>query len=665
MNFESSTHQPNAGSVPFTHQPDTITPKPHSTFGSSGTPLNTDWSVVDEECPQPSMKGNSATHFKAGSGLSPNRFDPQSLSHKDPGSDQFTPQSSKTPLVGDVDNGFWDKAQRSGNTTKALQRPQSFQKASTLGDQSSGGQISALTTTVAPIRMEAESLPNRTAYRVELNGSASNGKMLSFVGGSTGETGSASGSFAGPSGSYKVVVGYYDETDGTAQLEARIAGKSIATWSLNQSLGSDRATSQTLVRRTISTGMTINQGDRIQLLGKEAGKEHARIDYIEFIPVSSSSPVPTPTPSDTQAPIARASANSLTSATTTPQTITVTYEDQGGVKVSTLDSSDIRITGPNGFNQTASFVSVNSSTDGTPRTATYRINAPGGNWDQADNGTYTIAVQGNQVSDRAGNFISAGTLGTFQVNIASSPISPTPKLLFTDTFSNGISGEWDREASRSYSIQTDSSGRSGNAVRFELRRSDPDVHGSKRSELALNPIPANSEMWYGFSAKLAPDWKDDPSSFEIVAQWHEIPDWNLGEDWRSPPLSLSVRGGNIWRISNRWDTKALTINNTPEGTANLWEGKYEPGKWVDWVFHVKWSHRTDGLIQVWKNGQQIVNRTGPNTYNDQTGPYFKMGIYKPDWKYKPSASTVDTRVISFDEVKIGDRNANFSAVSPT
>ena len=37
-------------------------------------------------------------------------------------------------------------------------------------------------------------------------------------------------------------------------------------------------------------------------------------------------------------------------------------------------------------------VSASATTNGTPRTATYRITPPGGTWDPADNGTYTLTL---------------------------------------------------------------------------------------------------------------------------------------------------------------------------------------------------------------------------------------------------------------------------------
>ncbi len=58
---------------------------------------------------------------------------------------------------------------------------------------------------------------------------------------------------------------------------------------------------------------------------------------------------------------------------------TIVYTDGGsGMDVGSFDSSDITVTGPNGYNATATFISVDVGTDGSPRTVTYQIPAPAG-----------------------------------------------------------------------------------------------------------------------------------------------------------------------------------------------------------------------------------------------------------------------------------------------
>lgn len=100
--------------------------------------------------------------------------------------------------------------------------------------------------------------------------------------------------------------------------------------------------------------------------------------------------------------------------------IQVVYADNAAIDVSSLDSNDVRVTGPDGFDQLATFVRVEPGTDGTPRTVTYRIDAPGGTWNLTDNGSYTITVQANQVKDNRGNAAVAKIIGTFPVNLSAS-----------------------------------------------------------------------------------------------------------------------------------------------------------------------------------------------------------------------------------------------------
>jgi hypothetical protein len=118
-------------------------------------------------------------------------------------------------------------------------------------------------------------------------------------------------------------------------------------------------------------------------------------------------------------PVANAALlTTITTGGATSQQFTVTYQSGAPIAVSSLDSSDILVTGPNGFSTTATFVSVDTPTNGTPRTATYSFVPSGGAWSAADDGTYYLAVQLNQVVDTAGHSVPVNTIGSFQVLIA-------------------------------------------------------------------------------------------------------------------------------------------------------------------------------------------------------------------------------------------------------
>ena len=124
---------------------------------------------------------------------------------------------------------------------------------------------------------------------------------------------------------------------------------------------------------------------------------------------------------DTLAPTATYG-NQTPSSDATYLDFTVTYADATSlVDFASLDAGDVRVTGPGGFDSAVSFISVDTAGNGTPRTVTYRVAAPGGTWNGADNGTYNIVQVASEVKDTAGagNYRSAGNIGSFNVDLAS------------------------------------------------------------------------------------------------------------------------------------------------------------------------------------------------------------------------------------------------------
>lgn len=121
---------------------------------------------------------------------------------------------------------------------------------------------------------------------------------------------------------------------------------------------------------------------------------------------------------DVGGPLAVGTAPDIQFTSTADYLISVEYTDRDGVDVSTLDSSDIRVIGPNGYTDAAALVEIVDQSNLNRVTATYSISAPNGVWDSSANGTYTILLEGNQVADLDGEFGEAGVIGTFDVNVA-------------------------------------------------------------------------------------------------------------------------------------------------------------------------------------------------------------------------------------------------------
>ena len=130
---------------------------------------------------------------------------------------------------------------------------------------------------------------------------------------------------------------------------------------------------------------------------------------------------------DSTRPTASATAPGFLADGRASHTFTVTFADDAGVDVSDITSNHaaVRVTGPNGFSRLATFVSLDSSADGSPRQATYRVTGPGAGstWDAADAGTYTVSMAEAQVSDVNNNFVAAGAVGTFRVRAPATVIA--------------------------------------------------------------------------------------------------------------------------------------------------------------------------------------------------------------------------------------------------
>ncbi|HEY7118254.1 MAG TPA: hypothetical protein VH475_16825 [Tepidisphaeraceae bacterium] len=105
---------------------------------------------------------------------------------------------------------------------------------------------------------------------------------------------------------------------------------------------------------------------------------------------------------------ARPSANAAT------HEIKVAYAAEDLIDKTTLDNYDIRIVGPNGFSERARLIGVKDQYDGQRRIASYAIDAPGGTWNRADNGYYTVYLRRNQVYDNFGHPVPAQVFGQFK-----------------------------------------------------------------------------------------------------------------------------------------------------------------------------------------------------------------------------------------------------------
>ena len=135
-------------------------------------------------------------------------------------------------------------------------------------------------------------------------------------------------------------------------------------------------------------------------------------------------------PAPTTAPTATISAPDITAGGASTEVITVTYSDTVDITAPSIRTANISVTGPTG-SLAIMAAQITGSTAST-LTADYTVAAPHGTWSNSDNGSYTVALKANQVTDANGGF-AGGASASFSVNIPA-PVSTTPT---DNSFGNG------------------------------------------------------------------------------------------------------------------------------------------------------------------------------------------------------------------------------------
>ncbi len=163
------------------------------------------------------------------------------------------------------------------------------------------------------------------------------------------------------------------------------------------------------------------------------------------------------------------------------------------------------------------------------------------------------------------------------------------------------------------------------------------------------------DYWYGFSTFIPNSHIPDYKAPDTIAQWHTA---------TGHPVTLWVDGTDL----------VLAVRDENSGGIDRFElGPYKKNVWTDWVVHVKWSNKNDGLVELWKNGNKLVSHKGVNMLNEPGAGWLKLGLYKTVWRdnkrqfagQRFDANIVE-RVFYHDEVRIASgRNAKFSDVDPS
>jgi hypothetical protein len=165
---------------------------------------------------------------------------------------------------------------------------------------------------------------------------------------------------------------------------------------------------------------------------------------------------------------------------------------------------------------------------------------------------------------------------------------------------------------------------SSKVFEFQLAPGDPTTSGSHRSELEFPPNIVNGKTyWIALSVNVQ-DWGSLPNGDDALfgTQVHSG-DSSKGFSPSFSLVSYGSSGGRTFQVF-----RVSSPGGTTQNMVKYPEIPIRFGQWMDFVF--KFRHATDGsgLLQVWMNGQMIVDYAGPIGFNTPGyKDYAKFGYY--------------------------------------
>jgi hypothetical protein len=191
--------------------------------------------------------------------------------------------------------------------------------------------------------------------------------------------------------------------------------------------------------------------------------------------------------------------------------------------------------------------------------------------------------------------------------LASSAASAT--VLWRGDYESGDISQWDGyEGILSRLTVMQSPTRQGKyALRVELHQGDIAFSGT-RNEVSQEGKPEveGNDRWFAWSTLF-------PSDFPASTSWQVFTQWHHSGCCGSPPIEFDLEGERIQFAHH--------------GDQVLWSTPLVRGVWHDFVVHVYFSS-TAGFVELWYNGQKVLEKTSVATVNPGEYVYLKQGLYR-------------------------------------
>ncbi|SIQ62897.1 heparin lyase I family protein [Pontibacter lucknowensis] len=303
----------------------------------------------------------------------------------------------------------------------------------------------------------------------------------------------------------------------------------------------------------------------------------------------------------------------------------------------------------------ADFTATTSGTVSGTVTSTAAVGTAGNTYDLtvgtvSGEGTLRLDLQetGTGIMDVAGNVINGGYTGGQSYSIQQ-PALEQPKVLYYEGFESGVGFTgMNIQTSTTYGFNV-----VGNPTyqdlkvgRWELRAGDPPASNGTRAEVLFSEDLAQQETWHSFVGYFPSEDNLIDTDDEAFNQWHQ------GSSFGRPMMTFRTENGRF-----------EVLRRSPDGSKTHYYimGSIIYDQWVHFVIHIK-QHLTDGVMQVWINGELKMDYQGPTMFDGPIGRW-KMGIYKSSWNNGSSTNSIK-RVWYVDEVRVGNATSTYESIKP-
>jgi Polysaccharide lyase len=197
-------------------------------------------------------------------------------------------------------------------------------------------------------------------------------------------------------------------------------------------------------------------------------------------------------------------------------------------------------------------------------------------------------------------------------------------LSLADDFQGTVAAFWERDRMppRPLEFVPDPDASARSVLAITVRGGDcPGAGGdgepTERAELhetRAAALPIGTEAWYGISLYLPPDFPVVDRRL-VLGQWyqpHPAP-------FRSPLVANRYRDGRFSITREDGATRLVCFE----------EPREIRGRWLDLVYHVRFSPTPAGLLEAWMDGRQVVRYQGALGYSDGgERVHFRIGLYR-------------------------------------